>query len=110
MSPEFKSALDAIQAAFPRKPEHVQRLYAGSLRDSGKDAQTWISETKEKIAKARAFDKKARDLLRKKFGSGNYRIHSNGSVSAYGRAPNSIVECWWLYAQDIDDAVENLTR
>lgn len=109
MSPEFKLAFDAIKAAFPRKPEYLHRFYAGCLRDSGKDAQKWIAETKEKNAKAIAFDKKARALLREKFGSGNYKIHSNGAVSAYGKAPNSIETCWWLYAQDVEDAVRNLT-
>lgn len=38
-----------------------------------------------------------RAALRAKFGARQYRIHSDGSISVYGRAPNSIATCWYLF-------------
>ena len=54
-------------------------------------------------------EKRLRVLMREKFGTGKYRITANGEVHVYGRAPNSIEVCWWLFGQDQEDALFRLT-
>lgn len=54
-------------------------------------------------------EKRLRGLMREKFGAGKYRITSIGEVHAYGRAPNSIEVCWWLFGIDVEEALFRLT-
>lgn len=37
-----------------------------------------------------------------------YRITSDGEVHFYGKAPNSIETCWWLFAQSVDEALARI--
>ena len=38
-----------------------------------------------------------RAALVSQFGARKYRIQADGAISVYGRAPNSIVTCWYLF-------------
>lgn len=109
MPPEFKLAFDAIKTAFPRKPEHIQRFYAGQLRDTTKDADQWIKELKARLAASAKATREARTLLSESFGSGKYRISASGAVSVYGTMPNTNQVGWYLYADSVERAVEHLT-
>lgn len=53
---------------------------------------------------------KAREIIRNAAADRDckYRITADGKVHFYGVAPNSIVTCWWLFAQSVDDAVEQI--
>lgn len=106
---EFAQALEAVVKSFPRKPSHLQRFYAGLLRESGQDAELWIESHKARLAAAAKADREARALFRENFGTGKYRIEPSGAVSVYGQAPNSFETCWWLYANSVERAVESLT-
>ena len=65
-----------------------------------------------KTAKEAARDKEQllRQLMREKFGAGKYRIEKGGLVSVYGRAPNSIEVCWWMFGADVEDALYKLGK
>lgn len=39
---------------------------------------------------------KLRELLRRDYGAGKYRLTKNGDVHAYGKMPNSIETGWYL--------------
>lgn len=39
-----------------------------------------------------------------------YRITADGEVHFYGTAPNSIVTCWWLFAQSVDEALDRINE
>jgi hypothetical protein len=52
-------------------------------------------------------DKALRALIRRhveNIGAERYRITRSGEVHFYGTAPGSIVACWWLFAQSVEDA------
>lgn len=53
---------------------------------------------------------KAREIIRNAAADRDckYRITADGEVHFYGVAPNSSVTCWWLFAQSVDDAVEQI--
>jgi hypothetical protein len=38
-----------------------------------------------------------RDALRAKFGARKFKVHQDGSISAYGRMPNAHVTGWYLF-------------
>ena len=40
--------------------------------------------------------RKLRELLRRDYGAGRYRLTKEGEVHIYGQMPNSIVTGWWL--------------
>ena len=41
---------------------------------------------------------KLRELLRRDYGAGKYRLTKGGDVHVYGKMPNSIVTGWYLLA------------
>lgn len=105
----FNQALQSVQIAFPRKPEHVQRLYASLAVDSGYNIEAFILELKATLKTLASERKELREKMREKFGAGKYRIEASGYVSVYGLMPNSSVVGWWLFADCSDRAVEQLT-
>jgi hypothetical protein len=108
MTIEFSTALQAIQAAFPRSKEHTQRFWAGCAKDDaakGGSVEAFIADLKERIAKSKAEDRALRAALRVKFD--RYRITGADEVHIYGVMPNSNKTGWWLYG-DRDQAAERL--
>lgn len=55
---------------------------------------TTISQVQNHIA--RKNEAQFRELLRRDYGAGKYRITRDDEVHAYGKMPNSIVTGWYL--------------
>lgn len=98
MTVEFTSALESIQAAFPRKPEHLQRFWAGCARDAadqGSSLEAFIADQKSRQAKSAAEDRALRAALRERFD--RYRITITDQVEVYGVMPNTSQVGWYSY-------------
>lgn len=108
MTVEFNAALKAIQSAFPRSAEHLQRFWAGCARDAaeqGSGVEAFIADLKARHAKSKSEDLALRAALREQFG--RYRITTTDEVHIYGVMPNSNQVGWWLYG-DRKQAAERL--
>ena len=108
MTVEFSTALQAIQAAFPRSKEHTQRFWAGCAKEAaakGGSVEAFIADLQERIAKSKAEDRALRAALRVEFD--RYRITATDSVEIYGVMPNTNQVGWWYYG-DREQAAERL--
>lgn len=49
-------------------------------------------------------EKKLRELMRRDYGAGKYRLTHDGEVHAYGKMPNSIETGWYLlgYREEVE--------
>ncbi len=98
MTVAFTSALEAIRNEFPRKPEHLQRFWAGRARDAaeqGSSFETFIAGLKSAQAKSAAADRALRAALRARFD--RYRITITDQVEVYGVMPHSRQVGWYSY-------------
>ena len=59
---------------------------------------TKISKAQRAAIKAYAEDR----------GGDKYRITRDGEVHIYGQAPNSIVTCWWLASQSVEELLAEI--
>lgn len=109
MSGQFDQSLKAITAAFPKKPTHLQRFYAGALRDAGEPADKWISALKDRLSSAAKAEREARQIFRTHFGTGKYRISVSGAVYAFGQKPDAKGP-WEQYAESVERAIERLRQ
>ncbi len=105
---EFTAALEAVTAAFPRKPEHLQRFWAGCARDAaeqGGTVEAFILDLKAKQSKSAKEDRTLRAALRENFA--RYRITTTDQVEVYGVMPNTNQTGWYSYG-DREEAARRL--
>ena len=93
----YVAALADIKAAYPRKPAHIQRLYADCAANdvlSGGTVAEWIATHKARVATANIADRKLRGALRAQYD--RYRITCAGMVEVYGPMPNNGRYGWYV--------------